>query len=845
MTKTFTTFRVHIVFTLFILLFSPNCFFAQTNEDTIGITIKGQVVDGHLNEAVPFAHIFLTDDPGTGTTTDFEGRFELVLETKPDSISASALGFGTKTLSYKEQSFLTFKLEATAYGLETIVVRPTEDPAVEIFRRVLAHKKQNNPKSLDHYHCEVYDKLELDLIDISEGFQNLAINRPFKFAFTQIDSTSEELPFLPAFFIETLSDYYYQRQPKSEKSINKASRVSGINNASIAQFLEVMYQSINPYDNWIPILTKDFVSPISDAGFTYYNYYLVDSAMIQNKWCYQIQFFPKLKNANTFNGDFWVNDTTYAVKRINLQLFSNADLNFVEKISMVQNFEHWNDQHWLPQQEFTVITFDKISKPLLLNFSKKIKAGSPGMQGKRTTSYRQYQLAPPGPKTPRTSPPPETLLKDESFWVENRHVELTESEKLAEHLIDTIQKVKAFQTWRTITTLVFSGFVPWKVFDIGNVYNFYNRNPVEGDRFKIGLRTNARFSKNWLIASYAAYGTRDERFKFGVNTLFLFNKVPRQSLSATVIHDVELRHQFDSNFGLTSEGVVGANFVRRSSVPFKLLDIQHYRLTYFRENMTGLSVRTSIEHQLTDPWFDFRYEPEEGQAIDSFRYTAAGVRLRFAYKEQFVSGVFNRVSLNSRFPIVSVQYKLGIKGLLEGDFRFHRLSVDFFDRVNLPPLGYARIDITAGKLFGEVPWLLLYVPGGNEGIFSSYNGFNLTPNFTFAADSWVRFAVDYHLEGLLFKRLLRIRKPNIRAVANFRLLWGDMTAENRAVSRFNLEENSGLVQIQVPNETPYMEVSAGIENILQVLRVDAIWGLTHRHFDTGRWGVRINFHIKF
>lgn len=831
-------------FVLILLLFP----FLSTAQDVI---CKGQILDAHLVEPIPFANIYLTTQPNIGTSSDFDGYYELLLAEVPDSITISALGYETKTIAYTNKSIFNIKLNASAYALDAIVVTPTEDPAVDLFKKILAHKKKNNPKSFDQYQCEIYNKIELDLVNISEGFQNMAINRPFKFAFTKIDSTSEELPFLPAFLAETLSDYYYVRSPKTEKEIIKANKVSGLNNASITQLLGVMYQNINIYDNWIPILTKEFVSPVADMGFSYYNYYLVDSAMIHNKWCYQVQFFPKSKSNDTFNGNFWVNDSTYAIKRVDLQLFENADLNFVEKITINQNFTHWKDSLWLPQNEFTVVSFDNIAKPLLLDiFSKKIKEGAPNIQGKRTTSYQHYQfhsITTDSLKI-RSALPIAALDKTSSYWENNRHIDLTTSELEAQHLIDTIQQLKVFDTWRTVTTLLFSGYVPWGIFDIGNIYSFYNPTPIEDNRFKLGLRTNSRFSKKLLIASYGAYGTKDQRFKFGVNSLYLFRSYPRRALSATLLHDIRQTHQFNTDFSLSSEGVLASNFIRNGNFPLKLSDIRHYNIAYYQENKVGLSLRTSIAHQWTLPYFNFSYLTDNQKSISDFKHTTLGFRLRFAYQEKFLSGVFNRVSLGSRAPILSLDYTLGLKGVLAGQFHFHQLTFHAFDRWDIAPLGYTKTLLTAGRTWGTVPYLLLYIPAGNEGFISNYNGFNLVADYTFAVDNYIQIAVDHHFDGLLFNAIPLIKQLNLRSVANFRLLWGEMDTNNQIANAANLIDNTHItdaVRLQLPNEIPYMEVSAGIENILQVLRVDVIWQLNYHLPDIKNWGVRGNLHIKF
>ena len=87
----------------------------------------------------------------------------------------------------------------------------------------------------------------------------------------------------------------------------------------IIDFIDDLYADFDVYDNYLKFFDKSFVSPLSRTGIQTYNYVLSDSAFIDNKWCYNIIYYPRRKNELTFKGDFWVNDSTYAIKDINLQ----------------------------------------------------------------------------------------------------------------------------------------------------------------------------------------------------------------------------------------------------------------------------------------------------------------------------------------------------------------------------------------------------------------------------------------------------------------------------------------------------------------------------------------------
>lgn len=811
-------------------------------------SIEGQVIDAHSSEPIPFANIAIPNT-AMGQTADFDGFFKFHLKQAPDSIAVSALGYTSLRFAYEQESELLIKLNAAAYNLNEITVRPTADPAIHLMQQVLAHKSINNAEQMDQFSCELYDKLELDLVNITNGFQNFWLNRPFKFAFEKIDSTSAKAPFLPVFLSEELSDIQYLRKNKNTKKTVKARRVSGLKNTSINEFLDILYQKINIYDNWIQIMTKKFVSPISDAGFNYYNYYLVDSAMIEQQWCYQIQFFKQSASSNTFSGDFWVHDSSYAIKRVNLNLFKDAGLNFVDQMNIVQTYAPFNKQYWQLSKTHTSIAFDKVTKPLMLDwFSKKIENNAPNVQGKRSSFYRHYtdSLL----TTPNTT---HTAHKTEAYWQAHRHIPLTASEQTAQQLIDTVQQLSVFKSWKRWTTLLFSGYMPLGIFDIGNFYNFSVHRPIEGQRLKLAIRTNARFSKKYLLGGYIAYGTADKRSKFGLNAMCLLPSSNRRVLRAVWLEDIRQTPHIDHSFSLSSEGFLSSNFIRQNKYPFKLIDLKNYQLNYFHQLSSDWSFSLNLLHQSTTPYFNFEYHTDasdryEEAIINNYKHSSIALSLRYAHKEKFLAGVFNRTSLGSQRPIIQLSYEKGIKDILGAGFHFDRLNISITDRINIAPLGYLKTRIKAGKIWGRLPYLLLYTPRGNEGYFTNFDGFNLLPNFSFSADQYLHAAVDYHLDGFLFKKLPLLKKLNWRTVANYRLLWGSLSAKNKTANANNLFVNTSdedLVRIQAPYPVPYMEGSVGIENIFRILRIDLIWKLSYLQEKEQNWGLRANLHIKF
>jgi len=827
-----------LFFTLFLGLYSIT---AQE------IIITGVVIDEHSKDPVPFANVYLKSDPSKGVSADFDGVFELKFETKPDILEASALGYEILEIPYNGESELKIQLNASALNLAEVVVTASgEDPAYGIMRNVVKRKPINNLEQREAYSCEVYNKMELDLVNISDGFKNMKINKPFRFIFDHIDSTSEEVPFLPLFITETISDFYYQNEPKREKEFVKAVKIVGdYENESVGQLLGIAEQNLNPYNNWIDLVSKKFASPISDNGKNFYRYYLIDSAFIDNKWCYQIQYFPKHKGVNGFYGDLWVHDTTFAVKKVKMQLLAEGHINYVEKLTINQSYAAVNDSVWTPERDYILLTTTNVTEPLIPSFFKKLNQESPGIQAKRITTYENFQFDVKSISDKISSEQTvatDAFEKEEDFWLENRHTDLDQAAETAYFLIDTIKNLPVIDTWKRVTTTLFTGYMWGDYVDIGNFYSFFSSNDIEGFRTSFGLRTSTKFSKKFIIGGYGAYGWGDKKAKYGFDFEYVLNNGRKWStIQGSYLDDLFPTPNFSRTFSIAGDGITSSYFARRSNIPFKLLGVRHGSLSYFKDLGFGLSLEVTGTHQRLDPTFNFEYDFGGDSPLDSYKSSEASVKLRYGFNEKYVQGAYERFSLGSDFPIVSLEYTKAFKGFLDGDTEHQRLEIGITDRFRLGRWGYTKWRLVAGKIWGRTPYLSMFIPVGNEGLIRNDRGFNLLTEYSFAADEYAWVNVDHHFDGFLLQWIPLFRKMRLRTVANFRAMIGDMSELNREANKFNLFENTDendAVRIIIPNRTPYMEASIGVENILRFFRVEYVRRLNYGELDSRDWGIR-------
>ena len=332
----------------------------------------GVVTDGLTGETLPFVNLLFKNSK-VGTSTDIDGKFRIETYYPTDSLQASFIGYKTlaKRVRKDEQQVINFKLASGSVAVDEVVVTYQGNPAHEILDRVYNYKEVNNREKYDAYQYEVYNKVEFDLNNITEDFKNRKMFNKFQFIFDFVDSTSADKEYLPMFMTESVSDFYYRREPKSEKEYIKASQVSGTSNESITQFLGDMYQNVNIYENYISVFGKSFVSPIANFGKTFYRYYLVDSLVIDGSYCYQIDFTPRQNQEPVFSGTMWINDTTYAIKQIEAKINQDANINFINGFSVKQKYKRVEGKYWMLEKDELTVDFELGEKVMGLYGRKK------------------------------------------------------------------------------------------------------------------------------------------------------------------------------------------------------------------------------------------------------------------------------------------------------------------------------------------------------------------------------------------------------------------------------------------------------------------------------------------
>jgi hypothetical protein len=575
---------------------------------------------------------------------------------------------------------------------------------------------------------------------------------------------------------------------------------------------------------------------------------LLDTVEIDGEKCSNVTFLPHNSADWGFFGNIYITtDSTYAVKKANLKILKKINMNFIDDLSLVQEFDKIDDTWVLSKNE------------LSLDFG--IFEQSQGIYGKRTVMYKNFVF-----DTPRSDKDYKGIekkirlsdfdVKTNEFWQLARHEPLNKNEQGIYEMLDTLNNVKQFKNFMNIVMLLSTGYIEFEKFDFGPVNAMYSHNEVEGHRFRIGGKTNARLHPHLFFETYAAYGTKDEKFKYLGSLTYSFTKkkyhqweYPMNMLALSYEYNTKILGQ-ELSYSTSDNFLLSFN---RGNVD-KMVYRRNIRLQYDLEIGNGWGFQTAIAHLEQEPAGTLAFENYDNngilQQINKLKTSEINFQIRFAPNEQFYQNKHFRATMTKKEPVITLWHTIGFKNFLGSDYNYQNTNFSIRKRIWISSFGYIDTDLRAGKVWGTASFPLLFIHNANQTYAYHDYSYNMMNFFEFVSDKYASVNLSYHLQGFLFNRIPFLKKLKWREVLTFKALWGglsdkNMPENNTSLFKFPTNENGDIAMFKL-GKKPYMEGSAGIDNIFKVLRVDLIWRMSYRNNpDVDKLGVRFKFHVNF
>lgn len=834
------------IFLSFLFLLLPLLGHTQT-------IIKGTVLQKSTLEPLPFISVTLK---GTqyGTNTDIDGKFTLSTSQPKGTLLFSFLGFKPTSAPYNGSETITVLMQEEPTLIEVSVSRKAkyrnkDNPAVELIRQVIDHKNENKQRNTPFLKYDEYEKIKLSLINPDKSITDNFLLKKYQFMMENVDSvTFPGSPLWPFYLEEKLYTKYFRKNPDKDKTFIKGRKriefdSRFINNDAISTAMGYLYQDIDIYKSNIYILTKSFLSPIADLSPGFYKFFIKDTTVIDGSKIVELVFVPRNTADLLFSGNLFVSLDNYAVTGAEMHINKNTAINWVDEMKIDLAFQKGKDSRYYLEKSYMGVDFS-------------IVGSKQTMYGERRLFFNNYDLDNEINDTIFSGPSVELVLEDEEkneiYLQKNRPIKLDRFEAKTYTNYDSLNNMNSFNRLLQWGAFLLGGYLNVGKFEIGYYGSFISSNEVEGLKLRIAGRTTEEFNKRIYLSGNLGYSFKDERWKHYAAAAYAFNK---KSIFSYPQHFIQVSHTFDSrtpglNIQFDEEENPLLSFKRGTNDKFFYDDI--YQVSYVIDATNNFRVEALAKKWKQEPIGSLNFINQINGDKDTLNYitsTEVGMLIRWAPNERRFDKKRIRKSLPSRYPIITARFNVGIPGLIDGQYGYQKLEVKLTKRFILSQLGHADVELNGGNLWGTVPYPYLFIPKANQSYLFMRYSYNLMNFMEFISDRFVDLKIDYHMDGFLFNKIPLFKKLRLREVASLKAIYGSLRDENNPQynkSAFELPKyENGLNSTFMFKKAPYVEVSVGIENILNIFRIDYVWRTNYlNHPGVSSSGIRFGGRVS-
>lgn len=817
-------------FVLAVLLLAVPCICgAQTTK------VRGRVTD-ESGAGIPFAAVWFKDSQ-VGITTDIDGWYSL--ESKDMShtvLAAHLMGYTGSEATVVPGQFnnVYFTLRLADNRLQGAKVKADNRKARELLANIQKNRARNDPDAHPEYVCTIYNKMELDLTHPAEQLNSRGFRRNFGFVFDYIDTSSVSgVPYLPVMMSETIAERSHSSNPDRDYEKVLGNRLSGLNpdgNNMLGQFTGSLHLRVNFYRPFINAFDVQFPSPIQEGGLMFYNYYIIDTLMVDARKTLLVRYHPKpLVSTPAFDGEMRIDAEDFALRSIHANMRNTTNVNWLRDLVLDAEYARQPDSTWFYKKDrlYADLSMSLRDSSTMLSFI-----------GTRELDWSDVRFA-------LDSPVPAALVeiedaashRDDSFWEAARPAPLSNKEEQVYAMVERIKSVPVFKSFYDIVYTLVNGYAEFGKIGIGPYFKLVSYNISEGVRPQFGLRTSKDFSRTDRFTVYGAFGTRDLTPKGGASWEHLFGRIPERKLTLAAKYDV---YQMGSGVNALTEGNMFATLFGGSNNT-RLAMMSSASGVYSHEASPSLTFELGFdlrryyatERDWVKPSLQVPMYAPDSSKISSVASNELFAALRFCKDETVNRGLFTRKHVYSEYPAVTLSLAGSVPGLRKGDFGYLRPELTLSWNPRIPPFGISKIWINAGKVFGTVPYPLLHLHEGNSTMLMDRFSFACMDYMEFASDAWITIFYNHCFNGFFLGKLPLIRRLGLREEFTFKAAWGSLSdANNGNAAKVAIADMKAPMLF--PNGTsslghePYIEFGAGISNILKFIRVDCYWRATHR-----------------
>ena len=736
------------ILTLLFLL--PFFVFAQNQK------ISGVVYDAATKKPMPFVNITVNNSK-MGSAADIDGVFSFTSARAVNSLKFSFIGYQTLEMKIDGNTKMPLKvfLHEDKNELEAIDVVAGENPAHKIIRKAVANRKKNNPEALPTFSYTSYNKFVITFkIDSSAmAIDTNWVNENTDSATFRVDSSGYEAKHFfdkqHLFILESVSQRKYSSSPKRNNEKVIASRVSGFKNPTFT-LLATQMQSFSFYNDFITLLEKDYVNPISKGSTNRYIFIIQDTTISGTDSTFIISFRPVFNHKfDALEGVLYITSDGWALKNIVASPFDQTGFGITIQSKSEKFGEGWfpvqmnYDFKFIPEEGDDMDGFE----PLGIGRTYISKIDLDEEYKRKDFSRIEVKITDNASK------------ENIDIWEEYRINPLDSKELETYRVIDSLGEAENFETKLTWLQALMTGKFRYSFvdFDLNRVmsYNIY-----EGLRLGVGAHTNYKMLEWLSVGGYVAYGFKDKTFKYNYEADLILNSTHGLILNGGYLFDIEQTGAQRFNMKSRGSTFLQSDYSKINQQQFDEVSKVYFNLSW--DVFPNLHSRVFFNRQnrfVTEIDYRFQESSPEGEIlINGFNIVETGISLQYAPKDKYMEGPFGRKPIDKSYPLYQIQYTRGLNNVLDGDYSYDKIDVRIQYQFKTKRFGVSKFDIAGGYVTGNQPYPILYTPKGNRPVNVNWSiypagkfAFETMYNNEFISDAWVHLMFRQNFKGHLFK----------------------------------------------------------------------------------------------
>ncbi len=796
-----------------IFIFILFCFSVSTNAQHL--IIKGKVSDKTTSQPLSFANIRVANST-LGSAANVAGEYEIKMQSGTYKLIASFIGYYSDTLEVnlnQNISNFNFSLLQTKVDLQEIVIKPGENPAIEIIRKAIENRKIRNQKLLN-YEVEAYTKgLIRTIEDISAGDNSIGVGL----------GGSDTTELIISGILENHSRNYFE-QPNQFKSIILARKQSAnfppsINTLTGGRLIQ------NFYENDVNFLGRDLPGPISDNALQYYYFYIENILAQNDKKVFQIHMEPDNSADPGFTGKIFITDSTFDLIKVDLVLNRAANTgNLFDTVNIYQQFDVY--ENVVMPVDYRL--FVKANILGLVRFGFELNTIMFNYKINKTLHEDIFNKA-------IVTVIPEADNVDSSYWKNTQTIPNTLEEEIAYNRIDSLENVPK-NLWDEFSFLDTRIDLSKNV-SISAPLGMYHFSRIEGHALDFGIFVDDAFNRRFNSALKLSYGFSDKKFKQDFSAGYLLGNYRTWKIKFSAFNKLNVLFDESDNYGELFSTLVTLiskdefrDYYYSKGFSFGLegevLPILNMRVGF--KNKTYNNAYNTTDFSFFNRDKTYRPNPK----IYETKINSVNVGFDIDFRDYIEDGYFRRrTSLGRSFILFSGDVTYSNPDFLNSGLEF--TTYELSSRVFLRTFKSASLNlfVYARSNDGATPYQDLFaLPGNIDIVFNPHTFRTLNIN-EIIGDRILTLNFTHDFRDELF------RLANIPGVKNWEIMLSLIF--NAAITDVTNETSNILTNPVKTFKHPFYEIGFGVGQGLLPFKLEFMWKLNYRDGNNFRIGLNM------